>query len=198
LLKTLEEPPEQSYLVLVSHQPGRLAPTVRSRCAHTIAPVPDASAARAWLVDQGVQAPDALLAQSRGAPLGALALADASYQGERAAWLRALAAPGTLVPSDLAGRIDLAPREQRKQALGAAIDWLLGWCADLAAVRAGAEPRINRDHASELEPIASNVAPMALFRYHRSLLEQRALLSHPLTPRLVAEALLIEYRTLFR
>jgi hypothetical protein len=41
------------------------------------------------------------------------------------------------------------------------------------------------------------VAALPLFRYHRSLLEQRALLAHPLTPRLVAEALLIDYRTLF-
>jgi hypothetical protein len=41
------------------------------------------------------------------------------------------------------------------------------------------------------------VAAIPLFRYHRSLLEQRALLAHPLQPRLVAEALLIDYRALF-
>jgi hypothetical protein len=41
------------------------------------------------------------------------------------------------------------------------------------------------------------VAPIALFRYHRSLLGQRALLVHPLQPRLVAEALLIDYKALF-
>jgi hypothetical protein len=41
------------------------------------------------------------------------------------------------------------------------------------------------------------VAKVALFRYHRSLLGQRALLAHPLSVRLVAEALLIEYRALF-
>jgi DNA polymerase-3 subunit delta' len=32
LLKTLEEPPEKSLLILVSHQPGSLLPTIRSRC----------------------------------------------------------------------------------------------------------------------------------------------------------------------
>jgi hypothetical protein len=36
-----------------------------------------------------------------------------------------------------------------------------------------------------------------LFRYYRTLLQQRSLLAHPLQPRLVAEALLFEYRTLF-
>lgn len=32
LLKILEEPPEDSLLLLVSHAPGRLLPTIRSRC----------------------------------------------------------------------------------------------------------------------------------------------------------------------
>ena len=41
------------------------------------------------------------------------------------------------------------------------------------------------------------VARPALFRYYQKLLAQRALLGHPLQPRLVAEALLFDYRTLF-
>ncbi|WP_417259114.1 DNA polymerase III subunit delta' [Celeribacter sp.] len=32
LLKTLEEPPKNAFLLLVSHQPSRLLPTIRSRC----------------------------------------------------------------------------------------------------------------------------------------------------------------------
>jgi len=32
LLKILEEPPEKSLLIVVSHAPGRLLPTIRSRC----------------------------------------------------------------------------------------------------------------------------------------------------------------------
>ena len=45
---------------------------------------------------------------------------------------------------------------------------------------------------------APAVAPIPLFRYHRTLLRERALVAHPLQPRLVAEALLIGYRELFR
>jgi len=33
LLKILEEPPAKSILLLISHNPGRLLPTIRSRCA---------------------------------------------------------------------------------------------------------------------------------------------------------------------
>ena len=41
LLKTLEEPPRDTVMVLVSSQPDRLLPTVRSRCAKTLfAPLP--------------------------------------------------------------------------------------------------------------------------------------------------------------
>ena len=32
LLKTLEEPPERGVLFLISHAPGGLLPTIRSRC----------------------------------------------------------------------------------------------------------------------------------------------------------------------
>ncbi|WP_309643629.1 DNA polymerase III subunit delta', partial [Phenylobacterium sp.] len=32
VLKTLEEPPSRGVLLLVSHSPGRLLPTIRSRC----------------------------------------------------------------------------------------------------------------------------------------------------------------------
>ena len=54
------------------------------------------------------------------------------------------------------------------------------------------------DRAAALARLAASVAPIALFRYHRALLRQRGLVAHPLTPRLVAEALLTDYRTLFR
>jgi hypothetical protein len=41
------------------------------------------------------------------------------------------------------------------------------------------------------------VARVALFRYYRALLGQRALVGHPLQPRLVAEAVLFGYRAVF-
>ena len=44
LLKTLEEPPARSVLILVSHRPGSLAATIRSRCAKLrLSPLPTRS-----------------------------------------------------------------------------------------------------------------------------------------------------------
>jgi DNA polymerase-3 subunit delta' len=198
LLKTLEEPAPDTYLLLVASSPGRIPATVRSRCRELRAPIPDAAASRAWLAAEGVARAEEVLAQAAGAPLVARTLADPDYQAERTAWLRSLASPATLAPATLAERIDAAPREARRERLAEVIDWLLGWCADLAFAAAGSAPRRNGEHAAALARLAASVAPIALFRYHRSLLRQRGLVAHPLTPRLVAEALLTDYKTLFR
>jgi DNA polymerase III subunit delta' len=197
LLKTLEEPPANTYFLLVSHLPGRLPATIASRCQRIAAPRPAPAEARAWFAEQGASHAEDALAQANHAPLRALALADAGYQAERTFWVRAFAAPLQLSVAGLGARIDAAPRDVRKERLAGVVDWLIGWCADLARVRAGAPPAENTALEPALRELARLVAPAALFRYHRNLLQQRALLAHPLSPRLVAEALLIDYRALF-
>jgi len=197
LLKTIEEPPAATYFILVSHLAGRLPATIVSRCQQIVAPRPTHAEARAWLIGQGISEPDAALAQAHNAPLRALALADPDYQAERSVWIRAFAAPAKLEVAGMGARIEAAPREQRKERLAGVIDWLLGWCTDLARVHAGGKPAENIGAEGALQALARSVAPFALFRYHRRLLNQRALAAHPLSPRLVAEALMIEYRALF-
>jgi DNA polymerase-3 subunit delta' len=87
VLKTLEEPPERGVLFLVSHAPGALLPTIRSRCRKLRFAPPPTEAAIAWVVDRaGVGEGDArrLLAMANGAPgrawrlsaMGALAADD--------------------------------------------------------------------------------------------------------------------------
>jgi DNA polymerase-3 subunit delta' len=76
LLKTLEEPTPRAYLLLLSHQPGRLPPTVRSRCQHVALPVPDAPTVARWL---GVS-PAVVLDAQRSAGTAPLPLAAAMQQ----------------------------------------------------------------------------------------------------------------------
>ena len=82
LLKTLEEPTRHTYFVLVSHQPGLLPATVRSRCQLLSLAVPQSSQALAWLCETTeAGARDGLaglLSVCGGAPLRALEL----YEGE--------------------------------------------------------------------------------------------------------------------
>ncbi len=70
VLKTLEEPPERGVLLLLSHAPGGLLPTIRSRCRRLRIDIPEAGRAARWLEARaGVGAQDAedLLAMARGA-----------------------------------------------------------------------------------------------------------------------------------
>jgi DNA polymerase III subunit delta' len=197
LLKTLEEPPPGTYVMLVCEQPGRLPPTIVSRCRKLPAPRPETDVARNWLVAQGVAEPDLALAQAGGAPLLALGAVERQLALERRVWIEALGDPDRLAPVALAARIDSAARDERRARLAHAVDWLAAWTADLARVAAGGAARQNRDAEAALERLAKRVAAIRLFRYYRTLLDQRTLLAHPLQPRLVAEALLTHYRSLF-
>jgi DNA polymerase-3 subunit delta' len=197
LLKTLEEPPAATYLILVSHQPGRLPATIVSRCQLLPAPVPAADAAVGWLSAKGIREPQLLLAQAGGAPLLALTLADPVVQRERELLLDELAQPERLAPVAVGARIDAYGRDERKARLADVVYWLLTWTADLAAMGSGGAPRFNPDREEALALLGARVARLKLFRYYRTLLRQRALLGHPLQPRLVAETLLFEYRAMF-
>lgn len=59
LLKILEEPPEKSLLILITHRAGALLPTVYSRCAHIPFQTLAESEIRTALSGQGLAAGDA-------------------------------------------------------------------------------------------------------------------------------------------
>lgn len=74
LLKTLEEPPGQALLILVSHRPGELPATIRSRCQRFNVAHPTKSTALAWLVENtscSMQTAEQAYALSRTQPLTA-------------------------------------------------------------------------------------------------------------------------------
>lgn len=69
LLKTLEEPPADTYLLLATSRPSRLPATIVSRCQVVTIPR-DAAAARAWLLERWPEAAiDEKLFECGDAPL---------------------------------------------------------------------------------------------------------------------------------
>lgn len=80
LLKTLEEPPAQTLFLLISHSPGRLLPTIRSRCRTLRFQPVDRDVMTTWLHDLrpmlDVAEARAIVAASGGVPGKALALID--------------------------------------------------------------------------------------------------------------------------
>ena len=79
LLKVLEEPPQGTIFLLVSHAPGRLIPTIRSRCRllrfEALGDADVAAVLRAGLPDATASEIDALVRAGAGSPGRALGFA---------------------------------------------------------------------------------------------------------------------------
>jgi len=76
LLKVLEEPPERALLLLVSDAPGRVLPTIRSRCRRLLLrPLDDSDVARAAAAATGREADDAEIVNGARAADGSVARA---------------------------------------------------------------------------------------------------------------------------
>lgn len=108
LLKTLEEPAAATVLMLVSHNPGRLLPTIRSRCRMLrFAPLADDVMRRLLARDVpelDPRAADAIILAARGVPGRALELAGTA-DAETLAILETIAETGD---RSGAGRVALA------------------------------------------------------------------------------------------
>ena len=95
LLKTLEEPTDNTVLILITEQPARLPATIRSRCQQVRFPAPPPEQGRAWLETQlgaGSGEAELSLSLAEGAPLRALALGQSGTLQERHGWLGQLIA----------------------------------------------------------------------------------------------------------
>jgi len=97
LLKQLEEPPEKTLFLLISHSPGRLLPTLRSRCRLLrLKPLDDGEMAR--FLDEQVEALGAedravLLRLAAGSPGAALRFAEPGIAELDASIARIVALP---------------------------------------------------------------------------------------------------------
>ena len=143
LLKLLEEPPENCLLLLVSHAPGQLLPTIRSRCRH-LALRPLAEADAVAVLSQ--QLPDlaqdqclGLVRLAEGSPGRAMAMAaEGGLQtyGELIAMLRDLPNLDYAAVHVLGDRL---ARANNEAAYRVWVDLLRLWLSRLARGGAGLE-----------------------------------------------------------
>ena len=186
LLKTLEEPPPSTLIVLVSERPAKLLPTIRSRCHAVPLGPPAREEALAWLRKEGVAAAEVALATAGGAPLLARDLAGTEETEFRRRLLGELSRPGGVNVAQYAQSIDRAAVERL-------IHWMQTWVYDLVSRRSGAAIRHHPDHASAIDARAKAADLEALLDLDRELAEARRLAAHPLNARLLAEHLLLTY-----
>ena len=155
LLKTLEEPPPGTVLMLVTDRPARISATLRSRCQKITFGLPERASALAWLrprLPEPVQKEaDVLLALANGAPLAALELGADDLVTHRRPMLedmeRLLARQGDPVA--------IADKWLKLDAK-ASLYWLYSWLVDMARLKmAGAEPHLaNPDFREDLRRIS--------------------------------------------
>lgn len=152
LLKTLEEPPKNTWFLLSSREPSRLLPTLRSRCLlWHVAPPAEAQSLQ-WLQKQstaGLNELTAALRLSAGAPAAALALLDDKIWQQRQRVCEALP---VALQGDLLSLLPVLHHDDAVQRIG----WLCSLLVDAVKWQQGGGQFItNVDRQAEVMRIAS-------------------------------------------
>ena len=191
LLKTLEEPTDNSILILVSSRPHRFPITIRSRCQTIHFDTPDTSDALQWLESQEVNNPEVLLRLAHGSPLLAIRLSEEDLLEQRKTLLQALiGAARTKQVTEYAESLSKWPGE-----------YLLGWLYDLISdllklKQCGKAVLVHEDYHKELSQFSSQTDTESLY----NLLDEVILLIRtqtiPLNSQMLWEDLLISWQRL--
>lgn len=165
LLKTLEEPPGNSLIMLVSARPARLPATILSRCQRLDFSVPAHRLALDWLKNSQLSLPveqhEGLLALAHGAPLSALAFAEGEVLAQRRQLFESLLAVASGRQSALT-----VSTPWLKLTLPTPIHWLYSWVSDLIRLKCntGSIPN-NRDLTNDLQKLAQQVDLSGLYQF---------------------------------
>jgi DNA polymerase-3 subunit delta' len=157
LLKSLEEPPPRSHVILVSSAASGLRPTIRSRCQRLrFGPLPRAVIAQSLVQERGLEPEQAgLQAALAGGSLGAALSLDPGAELRRREELLSLL-EGVAGANALA-RMEAAEALEQVEDPALLLGTLRSLLRDLAALRAGAPPEtlLNPDFAPRLAALAS-------------------------------------------
>lgn len=187
LLKTLEEPSEQTLLILVAAHPSALPATIVSRCMRLAVPLPAAAMAGAWLEqDQPRGDWEQVLALANGAPLAARALVESGAAELGPALARDLAQVGSagFDPWRLA---EDWHKDRPAERLLWVEHWVIGWLRE--ALAAGDAVNNNRAPGLPRAVAGTNIGPV--FAFLDRLRAARTAIEGPLNTQLVLEDLLV-------
>lgn len=144
LLKVLEEPPVRSLFLLVSHQPGRLLPTIRSRCRVLPLSSLDNDAMSAVLTDQGINLPPTDVAAvetlAEGSAGRALSLAEGQGLSLYREMVKLICQMPRMDVVALHALADKGAKRGEDDQFALLVDLLRDWIARAVRVRAGGTP----------------------------------------------------------
>ena len=194
LLKTLEEPPDRTVLILILSQIRALPATVLSRCQIVrFHPLPEEEAV-AFLMERGVEAEGSrLLARACQGRVGlALSMDPAAWVAQRDLALSILTDAATKGAEALFKRVENLGRDRAQ--VERIIDTYRLWYRDLLCVKAGADARltIHADRQAELEETAAAVSWGEILRGLDQCREAWQAIQGNVSPRLSLEVTLAE------
>ncbi|WP_153146374.1 DNA polymerase III subunit delta' [Dechloromonas sp. H13] len=199
LLKTLEEPAPSTLFLLVSNEPLRLLPTIRSRCQVVPVSVPPAAVAESALAADGLDQPGRWLALAGGSPCLASELAAAGDGGWLDLLTRRLAAGEELDPLGLAAELEKFVKESKgRLMLRSVVEAMQKWLVDLTLAGNGLPVRYFLPQQATISGLADMIPPARIVRAYRLLLTRRREAEQPLNARLFLEGLFMDYRGLLR
>ncbi len=166
LLKNLEEPPQKTIFLLVSHSPGRLLPTIRSRCRLLrMKPLTDTEVGRALdtlAPDLGPDDRDALVRLANGAPGAALRMAEPGIAALDASLAQIATMPAAQAE---AAALSLARSLSGKTAVGrytAFLERVPAILAEAARTRSGPRMAQTIEDWRDASVLAASAGPLSL------------------------------------
>lgn len=186
LLKSLEEPADNSVILLVTSQLSVLLPTIKSRCQMLHLPLPSKQVALAWLSQQPIQhEPEALLEMAGGKPLLAITFDEESHFESRSTFARDLSA---VINHDKT-MIEVSKKWQNfsKQEI---LDWQINWVQQLIKQHLTTTVDTSTSHPLSLSR-RSKIEN--LWELHDQLIKFRALSHTSLNAQLFVENMLLSW-----
>lgn len=200
LLKSLEEPGNNTLLLLVSHLPGQLMPTIRSRCQHVTFPFPSQADAASWLAEElsiSIDRAGQLLSISQGAPLKARDLFKRDLLTLRGSFMKSL---GDLLKARITA---VAVAEKlHKEDLLQLLEWIHSLLVDIVRLQADSNALSisNKDMQKMLSAVSKKATTMQVFSLLDQIHSERVSLLQRHNPnrQLLLETLLLSWVKLVR
>lgn len=201
LLKTLEEPPPNTVLVLTTAFPDHLLPTCLSRCQVMALPPVSRSALETWLREQHRRTDDAarVAAFAQGRPgLALRAIHDPAWLKAWQRWIDELTPLAFAPVGDVltyAGRFGTGPAADQRPYASAALRALSGWLKDAILAQAGVSKQGAEDSAEpRLGEWVAHIPAGHLARSLAAAQRTQLLIDQNVNPRLAMETFLLDFR----
>ena len=194
LLKTLEEPPNDTLIILVCDKSQSLPATIISRCQSVVLDIPSTEDALVWLNNRADDVEwQPLLAVAQGAPLQALTLHTTDLLQQRSAVLQ-----GFFDLIEKKGNPLMAAAQMDAVSVPQGIEWIQGLILDLVRLKGAEDPITleNPDFYRSLLALAPRLEVPLLMDLWDWLLDRKRKFDKSLNRRLVVEELFLKTQQL--